>query len=187
MFNAKMSKKLSDSQISAMLASTFIFPPDGDADSDLDDPGPVDDEFEVNTGEDLPPVARTLGFERPKAKDIYGEIETGVSVGEAGDSTDSNFTISVDYVASGGESSDTRSKGVQMEPLLFRPRVEGLGLGGTQGYQKGERGARGQGGRSDTTSGGEDLDPRVRLSRKKKVLTKKSPKKTPGTRNLVER
>ena len=45
-------RKLNDFEISAMLAPHYIAPPDGDADSDLDDPGHGDEEFDVNAGED---------------------------------------------------------------------------------------------------------------------------------------
>ena len=172
----------------------YVNPPDVDADSDIDPDDPPPEEH----AEEFPEAFHALGLQRAPKKDKWGYIDAeldeeeegdrgqeGAVVyrgqeGEAGDSTDSNFTISYDPPPP--------------PPPTYKPRIEGLGLGGTQGYERGDKRPL-----SETTSGGEDLDPRVRMTNKRKVLTKKSPRKvgkmvtrvsqrpTKVTKSLIER
>ena len=196
--NSNMKENLSNQQISEILDEieerSYVNPPDVDADSGIDPDDPPPEE----PAEEIPEALHALGLQRAPKKDKWGYIDAeldeeeegdrgqeGAVVyrgqeGEAGDSTDSNFTISYDPPPP--------------PPPTYKPRIEGLGLGGTQGYDRGDKRQM-----SETTSGGEDLDPRVRITNKRKVLTKKSPRKvgkmvtrvsqrpTKVTKSLIER
>ena len=127
-----MNRKLSEKRISELLDDfddrRYVNPPDVDADSDIDPDETEEPADEDNTIKSI----NVLASERAPKKDKWGYIEFEEEEGDRGqelllqegevvDSTDSNFTISYDT------------------PPAYKPRMEGIGLGGTQGYDRGKK------------------------------------------------